>query len=356
MESLKEQVIKFRNTKPSTWKSYETNIRQLSQGLTQNKYINNDFLQDVTGVSAWIDTNHTGQSKRRLLYTTILIMLEPDRSKSKLLQLNGEKNIYLDYQQKLKQLTKEYDDNQLEQKKTKKQEELWASWPIIKSIVKRMRKVFVKNKKEYMEGDISKEQRTFLQDWLIMALYTEIAPRRLDYAGMMIMNRKDYNKLTTDEQEKHNILVVVGKNKKYFMFGKQVQKNKNLDRNGFYQSTYKLPLPPKLNSIMNIYLKYANPEEKFKDSINMRTLLYNTLTHKNKNKGKGLSKNGLSQSVMRITSKWIKKKISPTLIRTIYYSHLTKNDTKIKFKLDLAEQMGHTKAVAEKFYGKITTE
>jgi hypothetical protein len=81
---------------------------------------------------------------------------------------------------------------------------------------------------------------------------------------------------------------------------------------------------------MNIYLKYGNPEEKFADNINMRTLLYNI-------RGKQLSKNGLSQAVMRITMSWIKKKISPTLIRTIFISNTQKNDTKLKLKLDLAE-------------------
>ncbi len=348
MDTLKEQVMQFRNTKLATWKSYATNIRQLSDGITQKEYINNDFLNDISGVSAWIESGKHSQSKSRLLYAVILIMLEPNRSKSKLIEQSGEKNIYLDYQKKLKTLTLEYNKNQIEQKKTSKQDENWASWKVLSSIVKNMRKVFVKNKKEYMEGDISKEHRLFLQDWLIISLYTLIAPRRLDYADMMIMNRKDYNKLTTDEKEKHNFLVVVGKNKKFFSFGKQVQKNKNLDRNGIQQSVYLLRLPPKLNSVMNIYLKYGNPEEKFADNINMRTLLYNI-------RGKQLSKNGLSQAVMRITKSWIKKKISPTLIRTIFISNTQKDDTKLKLKLDLAEQMGHTTQVAEKFYAKKET-
>ena len=52
---------------------------------------------------------------------------------------------------------------------------------------------------------------------------------------------------------------------------------------------------------------------------------------------------------------WIKKKISPTLIRTIFVSNTQKNDTKLKLKLDLAEQMGHTKNVAEKYYAKKPT-
>jgi len=347
MDTLREQVMKFRNTKVATWKSYATNIRQLSSAMTGEEYKNNDFLQDVSGVCAWIEAKPRSQSKSRLLYSVVLIMLEPDRSKSKLIQQSGEKNIYNLYCDKLKILSDDYNRNQIEQKKSSKQDINWVEWNILSKITKQMKKLFHKHKKEglYDFDNITKAQRLFLQDWLIMGLYTLIAPRRLDYANMMIMNRKNYNKLSTDEKEKHNFLVIVGKNKKFFSFGKQVQKNKNLDRNGIQQSVYILRVPPKLNNIMNVYLKYGNPEEKFADNINMRTLLYNQSMEP-------LSKNALSQAVMRITKSWVNKKVSPTLIRTIFISNTQKNDTKLKFKMDLAEQMGHTTQVAEKYYAK----
>jgi len=35
MDTLKEQVMQFRNTKLANWKSYATYIRQLSAGITQ---------------------------------------------------------------------------------------------------------------------------------------------------------------------------------------------------------------------------------------------------------------------------------------------------------------------------------
>lgn len=341
MEELKEQVFKFRNPKENTWTSYARNIRQLAVGITEEEYKNNDFLLDVSKVNNWISENSSSDSKRRLYYAVILLMLQPDRSKSVSIQQSGEKNVYLDYQKELKKFTEEYLNEKREQKKSQKQSDNWVDWTTIKKGIKSYRKFFIKNKTANWN---TKEGRQFLQDWLIYSLYTQTEPRRLDYADMKVIDKKNYNKLDASEKEEHNFLVLTGKIKKQFSFGKKVQKNKNIDENGIQQSVYMTRVPKAINSVLNIYLKYS-PEEQHKENFITRTLLY----MKN---GKPMTKDGLSKNVMRIMKDKFNKKISPTMLRTIFISNQQKDDVKLKLKIHTAKQMGHTPGIAEQYYAK----
>ena len=293
---------------------------------------------------------------KRMFYSVILIMLAPDK-KDVDSQSTGE---YKHYQRKLSELAVKYNAIKDSQKTSVKQDENWVSWNKILSLQKTMMKQIIKlkptitrvssqlskkGKKKLvtMGNEINRKQRTLIQNTLIVSLYTLIKPRRLDFADMKIISLKNYNNMNTGtDRESSNFLVIVGKNKKFFSFGRQAQKNQNTDRNGVRQKIYTLDVPPKLNKILNIYLLF-HPELAFVDSFITRPFLYNT-------RGKAITGDGLSKAMIKIMKEAFNKNISPTMLRTIYLSDKHQNDVSVEEKKTTAEEMGHSTGTAQTYY------
>jgi len=357
METLREKRMTSTTIKEKSWKQYERNINRITKGITGYDYKNSDFLLSYKVVNDWINANSTSDAMKRMFYSVILIILAPDKKDTDA-QKTGE---YKHYQRKLSELSQKYNDEKVEQTKSVKQDDNWESWDNILSLQKTMNKELIKetrllvkleknkNKKgkdiliKVAKGDINRKQRTLIQDTLIISLYTLIKPRRLDYAEMKIIDIKNYNAMGNDK-EQNNFLVIVGKNKKFFSFGKQAQKNQNTDRNGIKQSVYILDVPPQLNNIINTYLLF-HPEKPFINHFITRPLLYNT-------RGSPITTDGLSKAMIKIMKARLNKNISPTMLRTIYLSDKHKNDVSVLEKKTTAEEMGHTTQTAEQSYQK----
>ena len=132
---------------------------------------------------------------------------------------------------------------------------------------------FNKNK-----GEISRKEHDLLQKWMVGSLYVidnNNPPLRNDYTPMQIISLTDYNKLDDSDLQDNNYLVVVSRNKKFFSFGEYKT-----------SKTYgikKIDLGSKLNSVMNIYLKFH--DSKF--------LLLN-------NRGEPMSSNGLTKYIQKV--------------------------------------------------------
>jgi len=360
MEALKEARMGSTNIKEKTWKQYSRVIQSLTRGMTGRDYANNDFLITARKqVIEYINKQSKSDAQKRMYYSVILIMLAPDKKDTDA----QEEADYEFYQEKLQQLAQRYNEQKSQQLKSVKQDKNWVSWDEILALQNTMalevRKLFkteglkkvvpttIKGKqtlKVAAAKELNRKQRTALQNLLILSLYTLIKPRRLDYANMEIISRKNYNSLSSEDKQKTNYLVIVGKNKKFFSFGKQAQKNQNRDKHGVKQPVYLLDVPSKLNSILKLYLLF-HPQDKFKDNFLTRTFLYNT-------RGGAISGDGLSKAMIKIMKSRFKKNISPTMLRTIYLSDKHKNDVSLAEKQTTAEEMGHTVATANSSYQK----
>tara|TARA_R110001606_G_scaffold341839_1_gene490194 strand:+ start:448 stop:1524 length:1077 start_codon:yes stop_codon:yes gene_type:complete len=356
MDTLKEKRMQSTNIKEKSWQSYARNIKQLAIGVTGDNYENNDFLNEKDKVIDWIDQQ--SDSKQRLFMAVILIMLSPDKQD----KTSQQSPIYKFYQTQLQTLANKYKQEKGEQKKSVKQEDNWVDWEQIMELQKKLQKeTFLSNiknvklvKTEKIKGKIkyrqvakqnlNRKQYTQLQNMLILSLYTLIKPRRLDYADMLVISKKNYKKLSGSDKEENNFLVITGKIKKFFSFGKQAQKNKNRDRNGILQSTFILDVPSKLNKVINLTQRF-HPEREFKKAVITRPLLYNTRNGQ-------LTTDGLSKAVKAIMKEAFNKNISPTMLRTIYLTDKHKGETSLEDKHTTAEEMGHTPATAENNYIK----
>ncbi len=58
---------------------------------------------------------------------------------------------------------------------------------------------------------------------------------------MEIISRKNYNQLSSEDKQKQNYLVIVGRTKKFFSFGKQAQKKHDTENPERPDSTAVLP-------------------------------------------------------------------------------------------------------------------
>jgi len=355
MEALKTARMSSTNIKEKTWLQYQRNINRLAKGFTGQDYKNNDFL--IMGrrqVIEFINKKSSSDAMKRMFYSVILIMLAPDKNDKK----SQKTTDYKYYQRKLQELAQKYNDERATQIKSVKQDTNWESWADIlklqhtlalevKTMIKKNKLIGVRDtgkKLQKFGKDINRKQRTALQNLVILSLYTLIKPRRLDYANMEILSIKNYNNMSSEDRQKSNFLVIVGKNKKFFSFGKQAQKNQNRDKHGVKQPVYVLAVPSKLNSVLNTYLLF-HPEDAFKKNFISRTFLYNT-------RGSAISGDGLSKAMIKIMKARFKKNISPTMLRTIYLSDKHKDDVGLEEKQTTAEEIGHTVATSNANYQK----
>ena len=319
MNQLKDKVIDGRNIKESTWKSYLTNIKQLVEHLDDGKYTNNEFLHNRSKVK-----EHLGNlkpAKQRMVISTILVLLSPCGKNQPEPQ---DKSIYNFYTSLLATKMDAYFDEQKEQIANPKQLSNWRSWKDILAVQNSFMNL-IRREKYNSKDTVTKDESKKLQEYLVISLYTLIPPRRLDYSSMSIVDAKTYSNMDEKDKNACNYLVVQSRVKKYFSFGEDSQKNKTF---------YYTQVPPKLNQILNLYLKHH--KECF--------LLVNA-------RAGPLSADGLSKMLIRILEK-DNKRISVNMLRHIYLSEKFKDAPSIKQRQLLALEMGHSSTIAEHVYTK----
>ena len=337
MESIKTIVFKSRKIKEKSWKTYERYINELSNKAVEKTYESNDFLSDTEKINEIL--NSYGESKRRVALSVILVLLSPDKTMTPVAGKFPEdaSDLYKEYHELHKNLTTQYTTKMESQTKTEKQEANWVEWPEIIKLQRKFMNEFRRlkfNKKTV--STITKAEILKLQDYLVLSLYTLIKPRRLDYAGMKVMSYKDFQEF--DDKKSHNILVVKSKVKKFFSFGPGAQKNEN----GSGNQCYELVVPPSLNRVLQLFLKFNNG-----GSTNHTFHLLS-----NRRRSGPISNDGLSKQIMRIMNDEFKKSISASLLRTIFRTHYDKDGKSIKEKKACAAEMGHSTNTAEIHYTK----
>lgn len=311
MDELEKKIMKGRNLRPSTIKTYLFNLNKLHKKIFDGKEIKDlDFLTNTTKViDALADLK---LSTQKTYLASIVVALDAMNEKKYEKALEKYREIMIDN-------IKEYNNQQKEQAKSESQDENWTSMKNLKKVVNDYKKqltdrgIFTKDKSE-----LTRKDKDLLQKWLVGSLYVtdnNNPPIRLDYTPLEIISLKDYNKLSDEDLESKNYLVVVSRNKKFFSFGEYKTKK-----------TYgikKIDVGSKLNSVLNLYLRLHDS----------KYLLLNA-------KGEPLSPNGLSKYILKVFEP-TNKKITANLLRHIYISEFMTGPS-LKEKEELGEKMGHS--------------
>ncbi len=169
----------------------------------------------------------------------------------------------------------------------------------------------------FSKEELSKKQFDILQKYVVGSLYVfeDNPPVRLDYGDMKIVNNSEYEDLSEDDLEENNYLVNKSRNNKFFSFG-DYKTAKNY-------GTKKITVGKKLNSILNIWLKYNKTDNFLLDS-----------------RGGIMTSNQLSKYLNKVFAP-TGKKISANMLRHIYISE--KHPVKVdEDKEDTADKMLHS--------------
>jgi len=141
--------------------------------------------------------------------------------------------------------------------KTDTQKDNWVSLKELKAQIEKNRKKLIENK-GWMNPRLTKPEFMMWVDYLVPSLYLadpDNAPRRGDYANMRMITKKDFDKLTEEQKEKHNWLVRTNKTSAEFVF--YVFKTSS-----HYEGGQTIPVSKKLNAILNIW-DISNPSDKW---------------------------------------------------------------------------------------------
>ena len=318
MEKISKAIDEARNIKPNSLRAYLINIKKVYEGLgNEGEPKNLDFLKDEKKVLKWLESKALTTQKNYL--TGIIIGLDSTNKK-------GEYDDDLkSYRKRLEEYTEKYNKSIETNKKTGKQEENWSTLKELKKVLNSYKNDLIE-RGAFSKEELSRKQFDILQKYVVGSLYVfeDNPPVRLDYGDMKIINNSEYEDLSDDDLEENNYLINKSRNTKIFHFG-DYKTSKNY-------GTKKIPVGKKLNSILNIWLKYNKTDNFLVDS-----------------RGGIMTSNQLSKFLVKVFAP-TGKKISANMLRHIYISekHPVKEEDD---KEDTADKMLHS-TEQQKAYSK----
>ncbi len=314
-----DRLVEKRGMKPNTLNSYVIIIRKILKELKGTESFENlDFLEDIDAVGKFVGKFALATQKNYL--NGIIVSLDAMNEDGKYTDLIAK------YREIFEETRDQYNKDYQSGVKSKKQESNWTDMKTMKRVMNRIytdltdRGVFKKSKDE-----ITKKEFFLLQKWVIANLFIgggrDNPPTRADYAPMEIIKYSDYNKLEEEERKDNNYLVIRSRNTKYFQF------NEYKTAGTFGEKIVKLG--SKLNSVMNIWLKYNDS-----DSVLLNSQM------------KPMSANGLVKMVPKVFES-TGKNITINLIRHIFISEEFPNQTDEKSQV--ADKMMHSVEMQGKY-------
>ena len=314
-ENITEKIQESRpNLKPNSIKQYETHLNKLKKIFESENY---DFLSDPSKVLEKLtDKHYTSQRNTLNAVIILLLALNHDEKYNDLIE---------EYQKIRDKLNDKYVEDQQSGKISDKQKNNFVELKEIGSMIDTMAKE-IKNlnlkKKETLTG----KEKELLMVYTIFSFLSSY-PLRNDLAGMKYISKTSYNQLTEDDKKEGNFLV----------------KNKN-----------------KLSMILNVYKtskKYGEKIIEIDPVISKILRMYIKATDKKvgdvlfvSSRGTPISRNGISQLLIKTSQKYLNKSISTTMMRKIVVSD--KFGDLAKEQKELADVMGHDVGTQNLVYNK----
>ena len=325
METLKEEIQEHRKISKNSLNVYVKNLSKLSKDITGKEWKNANFLKKYDTVIKALESKTASTRKNYL--ASILVGLSPEgRGKYK----KGFTKVAEKYTEYLTEQAKAYNNKIMEQKKTAKENGKWTTMAelnkVKRSYANSIKKLgYTQKSNEFRKGK-EKRHRELLQKYLVASLYLLQPPRRNSYANMKMISSSDFNKLSKEEREKNNYLVIVSRNNKYFHFADYKTRK--------VHGVQKIKVDRDLNSVLNLWRKFNDTEHFLLDS-----------------RGNKLSTNGLTKFLYKVFEP-TGKRISSTMIRHIYLTEKYGDESSYKEKKEDADKMGHSVNEQQKTYVK----
>jgi integrase len=310
-DNLIETLKKSRpNAKDSTIKMYTSNLLKLQKLMDTDNF---KFLEKPDNVKDKVSELHF--TTQRNYYNAVIVYLMAVKDKK-------EDPLIEEYVEIRDALNKQYEDEQATGVISDKQKNNFVDISEVNKMIEDMGNE-IKNRKIKKKEDLTAKDKALLQSYILFNIYTRL-PMRNDLAGMEAINKRVYNKLSEEDKKEKNYLVI-NKNKMFMVLNnyKTSAKYKELD----------IDIPKDLEKLLRLYIR-----------VNGMGVLFKSST------GKPLSRNALSQLLLKETKKRMGKSISTTMLRKIY---LSSKYGKVKEEMEAdAKIMGHSTGVAQSVYIK----
>ena len=289
-ENLIELIKKSRpNIKDSTIKMYVGNLNKLKTIFESDDY---GFLKDIDKVKEKLSERHF-TTQRNYYNSIIILLMAQDKDKKLIDQYNTIRD----------ELNAKYLENQQNGVISAKQKDSFISIDELRSFVDKIR-VDLDIPKLKKKDTIPEKEKKLLMVYVILSILIE-NPMRNDLSQMkIIVGKKGYNNLSDTDKKGSNYLVVEKNNAKFILNDYKTSKK-------YAEKIINISKP--LEKIIRMYMrinKLGNGDTLFP-----------------------ISRNGISQLLIKTSKKYINKNISTTIIRKIVASDLLKDVKAIEKKL-----------------------
>lgn len=306
-ENLIELIKKSRpNIKDSTIKMYVGNLNKLKNIFESDGY---GFLKDIDKVKEKLSERHF--TTQRNYYNSIIILLMAQDKDKKLIE---KYNTIRD------QLNAKYLENQSSGVISEKQKNSFISMDELRAFVDKIR-IDLDIPKLKKKDTIPEKEKKLLMVYVILSILIE-NPMRNDLSQMkIIVGKKGYNNLSDTDKKDSNYLVVEKNNAKFILNDYKTSKK-------YAEKIINISKP--LEKIIRMYMRI--------NKLGNGDILF------------PISRNGISQLLIKTSKKYINKNISTTIIRKIVASHLLKDVKEIEQKL--SNKMGTDISTIKSVYVK----
>lgn len=326
-EKLKDAIDASRNIRAITLSQYMTSINKVFKSVFgEEAKPTGDLIswadEHFDEVMEYLDEGGFKDTTVKSYIGSLLVALET-------MNKNGKyDDAITEYHEVFDDLRKRVDRHYKQGKKTEKEEKNWTSVEDLQKALRKMKRE-LDDREVFKKDRLTKSDFQLLQKWVVGNLYIgdpeNNPPLRLDYAGMEIIDVEDYRKLTTDEKEEKNWLVIYNRNKKKFVLNNYKTSAKYGQR--------EIEVGKKLNTVLNVWLKFNGSDY----------LILN-------NKSEAMSSNQLGKYVPEVFES-TGKRLSANMLRHIWISEkFPKRET--DERKDVADKMLHSVNTQRDVYTK----
>ncbi len=306
-EDIKETIAESRpNLKPVSVNQYYVQLKKLKNIFDTNDY---KFLIKPKNVEDKLQNLH--YTSIRNMYNAIIILL---------MALNKTKKydeLIVEYSDMRDELNSKYEDEQKSGIISDKQKPNFVKMEEIESMISELKQeVMILKKKK----TLTKSDKSTIRAWTLFNMLSKI-PTRNDASNMLYITQTNYKRLSDDDKKNNNYLVNQRNNMKFIY--NQYKTSKKYSENI-------ISVPTELKPVLRLYLKLM--DYKLGDNIFP------------------LSKNAISQLLIKTSKRILNKNISSTMIRKSYMSSKY-SGLKEEMEKD-AKVMGHSVDVGQSIYTK----
>jgi len=300
--------------KANTVKQYEIQLKRLQKLFDTEGW---DFLKNIDSVKEKLSDKHFTTSRN--YYNSIIVLLMALNSDEKLNDLIKE---YVTVRDKLNE---QYAEEQSTGKISEKQKNNFVELAEIQKMITTMENEIKKEK-------IKKKEKLSKNDLELLTAYTLFSflirlPTRNDMSGMQLIGKTAYNNLSDKQKEDTNYLVKE-KSKMFLVLNEYKTKSKYGEK--------KIDVPKDLEKILRMYLRLTK--------TNNGDIVFTNF------KGEPISRNGISQLLIKTSKHYLDKSISSTMMRKIVLSDKFAEVNEEKQKM--AHITGHDVSTMDSVYIK----